>query len=270
MSDTPIEWAEKSWNPVTGCTKISEGCRNCYAERMANRLKKMGVAKYAKGFEPAFHPESLTEPGKWKKGRRVFVCSMSDLFQRPVTDGMRDKVFAVMACYPQHTWLLLTKRVKAMGAYMTKAMYDEDCNYEGFYEELGELGIPDADPPMIWTGTSVEDQVSANERIGDLLTIDAERRFVSMEPMLEHITLPQYWLPHIFWVIVGCESGPRRRPCRHDWARAIRDQCVAAGIPFFCKQLAENEDGSGKLIHMPELDGRVWAQVPSPPGSLSR
>jgi protein gp37 len=230
-----IEWCDETWNPVTGCVKISAGCKNCFAERMARRLKAMGQTKYAAGFRPTYHPGALDEPTRWRKPRRVFVCSMSDLFQDFVPDSFIASVFDVMERCSQHTFQVLTKRPKRMA---------------------GVLGSwPTYPSEHIWLGTTVEN-ADAVERICWLVATRARRRFLSCEPLLEDLgTLP---LAAIDWVIVGGESGPGARPMDPDWARSIRDQCVAAGVPFFFKQHGGvNKKKAGRV-----LDGRIWDEVP--------
>lgn len=245
MSKTKIEWATDVWNPVTGCSPISAGCDNCYAETMAHRLQVMGVKGYENGFEVTVHPGRLDEPLKWKKPRRIFVVSMGDLFHKKVPYTFFTKVMVIITHCPQHTFLLLTKRPERMAK----------C-----FENIGA-------PENVWLGVSVENQEQADKRISILLQIPAKKRFVSVEPMLGVVNLLQahqiYWQttsarPLINWVIVGCESGPNRRHFDEQWARDLKDQCIYAGIPFFLKQSIQN----GKLVKMPVLDGKVWNEIP--------
>ena len=232
---TKIEWCEETWNPVTGCTPISEGCRNCYAKRMAQRLK--GRYGYPKDdpFKVTFHPDRLEQPVRWRKPRMIFVCSMGDLFHKKVTDEQIDGIFERMT-HPMrgmdhHTYLILTKRPERI--------------LTGHAEHFAEW-------PNIWLGVTCENQQAIDERIPILLQIPAAVRFVSIEPMLSEINLEmaledfQPLNPDlskksspIQWVIVGGESGPGARPMHPDWARSIRDQCQAAGVPFFFKQWGE-------------------------------
>lgn len=272
MAKTEINWADSVWNPVTGCSKVSEGCRNCYAERLWPRLRAMNISFEGRNFNDVrCHPERLDQPLKWKKPQRIFVNSMSDLFHEDVPDEFLDLVFASMAKASQHTFLILTKRPERMHNYILKALCDEDCAYEGLYEALDELGIPDANPlDNIWLGVSVENQAAADERIPLLLQTPAAERFISAEPLLGSVNLTSLWkvcpecgsweiyeprgdtrycddcradVPApkvgIDWVIAGGESGPKARPMNPEWVRNLRDQCQAANVPFFFKQWGE-------------------------------
>lgn len=249
MTKTSIEWATDVWNPVTGCSKVSEGCRHCYAERVAGRF--WGDRKFT---DVRVHPERLDQPLHWKKPRRVFVNSMSDLFHPVVDDDFIEDVFRVMARTPQHTYMVLTKRPEQMRAW-----------FEG-YDAVRPL-------PNVWLGVSVENQKAADERIPMLLGTPAAVRFVSCEPLLGPVKLVK-WLPSydpmqhyarpvheekLDWVIAGGESGPGARPMHPDWARGLRDACVAAQVPFFFKQAFID----GKMVKMPELDGQVWGEYPN-------
>ncbi len=237
MGTTKIEWTDKTWNPVTGCSPVSPGCANCFARRMAKRLKAMGQAKYRNEFEVTCHPETLDEPTRWKKPRRVFVCSMSDLFHKDVPHKFIDDVFTTIEENPRHIFQLLTKRPEQMQAYMRKRR-------GRFLHNL-------------WPGVSVEDQQRADERIEWLLSTSAAVRFLSIEPMLGPVDLPP-WLRHLDWVIVGGESGPGARPMHLGWVRGVRDQCIAAGVPFHFKQWGGvNKKLAGRL-----LDGRTWDEMP--------
>jgi protein gp37 len=225
--------------------------------------------------EVQFFPERLDEPLHWRKPSRVFVCSMGDLFHEDVEHEWRDQVFAVMAACPQHTFLVLTKRPKRANAYISMAMYDENCGYDGWYEALEALGVPDASPmENVWLGVTAEDQQRADLRIPVLLETPAARRFVSIEPCLSAIDLRPHLFPKVVddetmtrgfhsiprldHVICGGETGPGARPMHPDWARLVRDQCQAAGVPFFLKSATID----GKLVKMPLFDGRRWAEVP--------
>lgn len=266
---TKIEWATDTWNPITGCTKISEACQNCYAERMSKRLA--GRCGYPEGepFRVTLHPDKLDQPMRWKKPRMIFVCSMGDLFHEDVPDRFLDQIFAVMAKAEQHIFLLLTKRPKRAKEYILKAMYDENCNYQGWYEAINDLEIPDVTPmENIWLGVTTENQARADERIPVLLQIPAAKRFVSVEPMLGPVDLTRIdiggnvWINSLTgdcksyhpyggmwktsesknkldWVICGGETGSGARPMHPDWVRSLRDQCQAAGVPFFFKSWGE-------------------------------
>ena len=231
-----IEWTEVTWNPVTGCTKISPGCKNCYAERMSKWLQAMGVEKYRDGFSVATHESSLGEPLRWKKPRLVFVNSMSDLFHKSTSSDFIEAVFDVMNRAPQHTFQVLTKRPRRAVAL------DGKLNWT----------------PNIWLGTSIE-SAEWLFRMNFLRETGAQTKFLSLEPLLG--PLPNLDLNGIDWVIVGGESGPGARPMLQDWAREIRDTCVKSGTPFFFKQWG----GVFKKKTGRVLDGRTWDQMPAPP-----
>lgn len=248
MTKTKIEWADRVWNPVTGCTKVSEGCRHCYAETMAKRFWK--DRKFS---DVQCHPDRLIQPMSWKKPSRVFVNSMSDLFHPDVPFDFIDQVFAVMQKSICHKFMILTKRPEQMKAYYDHLEGENRFRYlESAYRWL------EMDPPVvtmfpfsnIWLGVSVENQKAADERIPLLLKTPAAVRFVSCEPLLGDLDISQYvWgedsrdygadRDGLDWVIVGGESGPGARPMNPDWARLIRDQCDDAGVPFFFKQWGE-------------------------------
>ena len=219
MTKTKIEWADRVWNPVTGCTKVSAGCANCYAERIAKRF--WGERPFG---EVRCHPERLEDPLKWRKPARVFVNSMSDLFHPSVDKDFIGDVFRVMQKTPHHTYMILTKRPKDM-LYWFNLM-----NAERFLEN-------------VWLGVSVEDQEEAYERIPYLLNTPAAVRFVSVEPMLGPVNIVRALLSTpkgvINWVICGGESGPGARPMHPDWVRSLRDQCQEAKAPFFFKHWGE-------------------------------
>lgn len=233
MANSKIEWTESTWNPVTGCTKISSGCANCYAERMAKRLKAMGQANYANGFEVTMHPHVLEHPLKWKKSQVIFVNSMSDLFHKDVPLEFIHQIFDVMTRADWHTFQILTKRAKRL-------------------EEL----VPLLDwPQNVWMGVTVE-TASCAYRIDHLRTVPAAVRFLSMEPLLSAVD--DMNLDSIDWVIVGGESGPGARPIQKQWVRGIRKQCRAAKIPFFFKQWGGiNKKRAGR-----ELDSRIYDEMP--------
>jgi protein gp37 len=275
---TAIEWTDATWNPVTGCTPVSEGCDHCYAKRIYERFHGKG------SFEKVeLHPDRLDAPLHWRKARTVFVNSMSDLFHDGVPGVFIGAVWATMADTPQHTYQILTKRPGRMASVLRT--YAKWC------------GPSNAVLPNVWLGVSVENQKWADVRIPKLLETPAAVRFLSCEPLLGPVDLDnEEWLPPwgdgqgraIDWVIVGGESGPGARPTHPDWVRSLRDQCVAAGVPFFFKQwgeyvhrdalsdyLAREIDSSENLAGNPqkwfrvgkklggrEVDGRTWDEYP--------
>lgn len=233
MAQSSIEWTEMTWNPVTGCTKVSTGCQNCYAEAMARRLHAMGVPKYRRGFEVACHPTELETPLRWRKPKTVFVNSMSDLFHKDVPASFVKSVFDTMAKCPQHNFQVLTKRPRRALAL------DQTLPWS----------------PNIWLGVSVEDKRRI-PRIELLRESSAKVRFLSLEPLLG--PLGRIPLAGIDWVIAGGESGPKARPMRQEWVLDIRDQCHAAGVPFFFKQWGgKNKKKAGRL-----LDGNTYDEMP--------
>lgn len=233
MANSKIEWTESTWNPVTGCTKISAGCLNCYAERMAKRLQAMGQANYVNGFEVTMHPHVLKHPLKWKKSQVIFVNSMSDLFHEDVPLEFIQKIFGVMTRASWHTFQILTKRSKRL-------------------EELAPLL---SWPQNVWMGVTVED-ADCVCRIDHLRTIPAAVRFLSMEPLLSAVN--DMNLDSIDWVIVGGESGPGARPIQKQWVSGIREQCRKAKLPFFFKQWGGvNKKKAGR-----EFDGRIYDEMP--------
>lgn len=275
MAKTKIEWADTVWNPTVGCSKVTEGCRNCYAERMANRLQAMGRPEYQGLVDDQGHwtglvnsvDERLGEPLRWKQPRRVFVNSMSDLFHENVTDWFIYTVFAYMFEAKNHTFMVLTKRPERMKSFM-------ETSYPSWTKGF---------PRNVWLGVSVEDQKSADERIHHLLRTPAQVRFVSCEPLLGPVDIREYLIsgyteldgtaghkvPALDWVICGGESGPDARPMHPGWARSLRDQCQDAGVPFFFKQWGEwilkdqwyfkaGKKAAGRL-----LDGHEWNEVPN-------
>ena len=228
-----IEWTDVTWNPVTGCTKISHGCRFCYAERMSKRLLAMGVEKYKEGFSPAVHEAALGEPFRWRRPRLVFVNSMSDLFHKRVPAMFIETVFDVMNRASQHTFQVLTKRPG----------------------RVVQLGRRLRWTPNIWLGTSIESERWLG-RLARLRDTDAHTKFLSLEPLLGPLLgIP---LQEIDWVIVGGESGPGARPMDIDWVRDIRDNCLQNGVPFFFKQWG----GVFKKKAGRTLDSRIWDQMP--------
>ena len=233
MAKSKIEWTDATWNSVTGCTKISSGCKNCYAERMSNRLQKMGSHKYSNAFKVTLHEDILIHPLHWKKPKMIFVNSMSDLFQEQVPDSFIFKVFAIMKRASWHQYQILTKRS----------------------HRLKELSSVLEWPKNVWAGVTVEDN-STKYRIHDLRTIPAVIRFISFEPLLE--PLNPLNLDNIDWVIVGGESGPGARKMEEEWVISIKEQCIKQNILFFFKQWGGvNKKEAGRL-----LEGRIWNDMP--------
>ena len=234
MAETTIEWTDRVWNPVTGCTKISPGCKHCYAERMAKRLEGMGQPNYRNGFKLTLQPKMLDIPLGWRTPQRIFVNSMSDLFHADVPIEYIQRVFDVMRRANWHQYQILTKRS----------------------ERLRELSPFLKWPEHVWMGVSVE---SANyvHRIDNLRHTGAAVKFLSLEPLLG--PLPKLNLRGIDWVIVGGESGPGARPMDPQWVTDLRDQCLRADVPFFFKQWG----GVQKKRTGRKLDGRTWNEMPS-------
>jgi protein gp37 len=248
-SSTPIEWtrsddgsAGATWNPVTGCTKVSEGCDHCYAETFAERWRGIPGHPFEQGFDIRLWPDRLTMPLRWRKPRRVFLNSMSDLWHDAVGTDLIARVFSVIAVAEQHTFQVLTKRPGRLHSLLGD---------DGFWARV-ENAVVEYDPspqalaaidcrvlPNLWLGVSVESQKWAQVRLGKLTATSAAAvRFASCEPLLGELDI-RPWLGHgLDWVIAGGESGPRSRPMHPDWARGLRDQCVAAGVPYFFKQWA--------------------------------
>lgn len=234
--ESSIEWTESTWNPLTGCTKISPGCKHCYAERLAIRLRAMGNPNYTDGFKLRLHEHLVDLPLHWKKSRTVFVNSMSDLFQTGVPEEFVWRVFDVMKRASWHRFQILTKRS----------------------DRLLELSPKLPWMPNIWMGVSVENRKYIF-RIDDLRRTGAKIKFLSLEPLLG--PLQGLDLKGIDWVIVGGESGPGARPMQAEWAIDIRDQCLMAGVPFFFKQWGGvNKKRTGRL-----LEGQTWDEMPVPP-----
>ncbi|MCK4292031.1 MAG: phage Gp37/Gp68 family protein [Planctomycetes bacterium] len=230
---TKIEWTESTWNPVTGCTKISLGCRNCYAERLAKRLKAMGQPNYRNGFKVTVHPHVLDVPLRWRQPRTIFVNSMSDLFHKDVPFEFIRKVFDVICRASHHRFQVLTKRSRRL------------------LELSGRLPWPQ----NVWMGVTVE-TADCISRMDHLRRTEAAIKFVSFEPLLGPI--PQIDLDAVDWVIVGGESGPGARPMHPGWATDIRDQCLAKNVPFFFKQWGgTNRKKTGRT-----LEGRTWNDMP--------
>jgi len=234
MAESRIEWTEMTWNPVTGCTKVSSGCAHCYAETMARRLKAMGAKKYKNGFRVSLHPETLADPYRWKKPRTVFVNSMSDLLHKDVPTEFIEDIFQVMKDCRQHRFQVLTKRSS----------------------RLLEINERLEWPTNVWMGVSVENGTQL-DRIAELSSSGAHVKFLSLEPLLG--PLPDLSLDGIHWVIAGGESGPRARPIEQEWVLDIRDQCSEAGVPFFFKQWGgKNKKKTGRL-----LEGKLYDEMPA-------
>jgi protein gp37 len=322
MGKTSIEWTDASWNPIVGCTEISPGCANCYAARLAaTRLrstpqyKNLATMTLDKGdFElkdrkprwngqVRFLPERLEEPLHWRKPRRIFVCDMGDLFHESVQDKWIRRIWDIMASCQQHTFQILTKRATRMRQWVNERYGDD------FDPDREASGVSFAPLPNVWLGVSVENQHFADERIPLLLQTPAAVRWISAEPLLGPVKMKIEWMnglrfykdnghdataldgPHLNWVVCGGESGPNARPMHPDWARSLRDQCQAAGVPYFFKQWGEwsfdqcwyqklsdarvkyfepNEANGNCLMYRVGkkragrlLDGRTWNEFPN-------
>jgi protein gp37 len=232
-TNSHIEWTDATWNPVTGCTKISPGCKNCYAARLAHRLQAMGQPNYRNGFELTLQPQMLELPLRWKVPKRIFVNSMSDLFHEDVPAAYIQQVFATMRQAPWHQYQVLTKRS----------------------DRLLKLSSELDWAPQIWMGVSVESE-KYTQRIDDLRRTAAHVKFLSLEPLLG--PLPKLNLHNIDWAIVGGESGPHARPVESGWVTDIRDQCLRANVPFFFKQWGGvRKKSTGRM-----LEGRTWDDMP--------
>lgn len=240
MRTTKIEWTEKTWNPVTGCTKQSEGCVHCYAETMSRRLQAMKNNKYKNGFMVTLHPDDLHEPLRWKTPSMIFVCSMSDLFHKDVPFEFVDNVFDIIKSTPRHRYQILTKRAERMEEYFKNRNV----------------------PNNVWLGVTVENQ-KTKYRIEYLTRINAQIHFLSCEPLLEDLGILNF--ENIQWVIVGGESGVQARPMKEEWALNIKEQASRHNIPFFFKQwgtwgndgIKRNKKANGKL-----LDGMLIQEMP--------
>lgn len=287
MSDkTGISWTDATWNPIRGCSRVSEGCRNCYAERQAARIVRMGASsayeklvKLTAAGEPRWtgvvdlNAKTLAAPLRWRKPRRIFVNSMSDLFHESLTNEQIAAVFGVMAAAPRHTFQVITKRATRMRAWF--AWITDGGEYRA-WRRLGDhaeaMGAPvyvkrkkdgrspwnDVNPswPLknVWLGVSVENQAAADERIPELLETPAEVRFLSCEPLIGPVDVSEYFdpcsvpcgeepWPELDWIIAGCESGPGARSCDVAWLRSLRDRCAEVSVPFFLKQAVETDVG---------------------------
>lgn len=236
-----IEWTEHTWNPTVGCTKISPGCKHCYAETMAKRLQAMGTPGYENAFALTLLPERLDDPRGRKKPTVYFVNSMSDLFHDKVPDAFIEQVFEVIAATPHHTYQILTKRAARMARFFRKRVV----------------------PANAWLGVSVEDRKYGVPRIDHLRKVPASIRFLSVEPLLEEVGSLN--LADIHWVIVGGESGPKARPMKTEWAQAVQRQCAEQGVAFFFKQWGGwGADGKrrAKSANGRTLGGRTWDEMP--------
>lgn len=235
MKDTTIEWTTHTWNPVTGCTRVSPGCDNCYAEAIA--LRFAGGAGFPRGFDVTLKPHKLREPLRWREPSLVFVNSMSDLFHREIPVDYLGQIWSMMLGADQHIYQVLTKRPHRAA------------------ELIRRMSLPL--PPHIWLGVSVENQRFAENRIPALLSIPAQVRWLSCEPLLGDLDLRE-WLPSLDWVVDGGESGSGRRPADESWFRSIREQCRSVAVPYFHKQGNAHISGRDR-----ELDGRTWDEYPS-------
>lgn len=240
MKSTKIEWTDKTWNPITGCTKKSAGCAHCYAEVMTRRLKAMNLEKYKNGFELTLHEDELSQPLKWKGSHNIFVCSMSDIFHEDVPFDFVDKIIDIITQTPQHRYQILTKRANRMAEYFMHRSI----------------------PSNIWLGVTVE-CTSTKNRIDELRNLNASIKFLSCEPLLED--LGELDLNGIDWVIVGGESGPKARPMKQEWVLNIKEQVNKQNAAFFFKQwgtwgsdgVKRNKTENGKL-----LQGQVIQEMP--------
>lgn len=238
---TKIEWTDKTWNPITGCTQISSGCMNCYAKTMAKRLKAMGVSKYEDGFKLRLHENVLDEPIKLKRPHTIFVCSMSDIFHERVPDSFIEKILITIKRTPHHRYQLLTKRAERMNSFFAN-------------REI---------PNNVWLGVTVEEIISKN-RIDFLRSLNASIKFLSCEPLLED--LGELNLTGIDWIIVGGESGVNARPMHPDWALSIQKQADESEVSFFFKQwgtwgsdgVKRNKKANGKV-----LNGKIYHELPA-------
>ncbi|HSW60220.1 MAG TPA: phage Gp37/Gp68 family protein [bacterium] len=235
MTHSKIEWTESTWNPVTGCTKISDGCKNCYAEVMARRLKAMGQQKYKNGFKLTLHPETLNEPYTWKKPRMIFINSMSDLFHKDVPMEYIQKIFNVVWNNPHHVFQVLTKRSDLLMKYDSEGLLDW--------------------PPNLWMGVTVENS-DVIKRIDDLRKTKAKVKFLSCEPLLT--PLENMNLQEIDWVIVGGESGRTPRLMKEEWVVDIKNQCEKSKTAFYFKQWG----GTNKKAAGRKLEGRIYDAMP--------
>jgi protein gp37 len=236
-AQTAIEWTDTTWNPVSGCTKLSRGCDNCYAERLAERFRGVRNHPFEHGFDLTLRPHKLLEPLHWRRPRRIFVNSMSDLFHKEIPAGFLDRVFDTMEQANWHVFQVLTKRSSLLRRYVNRRYAAGTA------------------PPHIWLGVTVEDRASLS-RIRHLVDSAASIRFVSFEPLLEDLGCLN--LSGVHWAIAGGESGPLARPIEPNWVRNIRDQCGATNVAFFFKQWGGATPKAGGN----RLDGRRWLEYP--------
>ena len=290
MAATRIEYSDAVWNPVTGCSPVSEGCQHCYAGRMAYRLRGRFGYPVDEPFRVTLHPERLEEPLRWRKPRRIFAVSMGDLFHESVDEKYIAKVFAVMDLAKQHTFLILTKHPRRALELLTNENFQF---HVGWFESqaIREFGLPEPKEigpwPLrnVWVGVTAENQARADERIPILLQIPAVVRWVSCEPLLGPIILGRlvwfregfdppwfqeqfYGRRRIDWVVCGAETGPGARPCDPEWVRSLRDQCQAAGFPFFFKRWSNGSSGCALTGNCsPPVFWRRWRRRWSPPAA---
>lgn len=276
MTPTKIQWTDETWNPVTGCTKISPGCANCYAERQSNRLQRMQSRRYKNGFAVTLHPEALMQPLMKLRPRKIFVNSMSDLFHEDVPDAFIRQIFAVMSLAGQHTFQILTKRAARMKRFfddpensLANCQAEFAVNYDFPKTPTGRSRVRNPNSingfqrdgrgtgnwplPNVWLGVSAENQEMANLRLPSLMQTPAVVRWLSAEPLLERLDVEPWIQGRPFtdnykmtfggddfhgldWLVVGGESGPERRECRPEWVRSLRDQCEESYCSFFLKQ----------------------------------
>jgi protein gp37 len=250
-----IEWTQATWNPVTGCTKVSPGCKHCYAETFAERFRGVPGHPFEQGFDLKLWPERLQLPLSWREPRVIFVNSMSDLFHKDVPDSFILQVFDAMAQASWHKFQLLTKRSQRFADWTSRHYFASNAR---------PVKGKKVWPKNVWAGVSIETQEYV-ERSEDLLRVPADIRFLSIEPLLGPVKLKRSVLKKLHWVIVGGESGHHARPMQPEWARDVRDQCLAVPVPFFFKQWGvhdaegrrKTKKAAGRI-----LDGRLWDQMP--------
>lgn len=301
MSNAPADYATRRWNPTTGCSPVSAGCANCWARRFANRHRGRFGYPADEPFRPTCHPDRLDEPLRWRKPQVVAVSFMGDLFHEAIPDEFIAAVFGVMAAAERHTFLLLTKRPSRMRSVLSAdheytKLAEEFCaahnESDPVFRALNRGWFVSMPLPNVWPGVSVEDQPTADERIGVLVNTPAAHRLVSLKPQIGPVEFAPWWLdpgridstcPHCLagatcqhqqrgleWIVQGCESGPGRRPFDLAWARSVRDQCEAARIPYYLKQMPDEAwtaERRGirhhpRIVKHPYLDGRQHLDLP--------